>query len=115
MKACGKCLCGSVELEVELSNTEVGACHCNMCRKWSGAPMMAIDCGDSLKISDESLVSRYESSEWAESKGVGLTGILKPDWSNYQTTMCFKKNSGDNNGNIYVVHFEGNRWISILL
>lgn len=66
MRARGKCLCGSIALEVELSNTEMAACHCNMCRTWSGGPMLAVDCGDSLKFADEKLVKRYQSSEWAE-------------------------------------------------
>lgn len=66
MKANGKCLCGSIELKVELSNTEMAACHCSMCRTWSGGPMLAVDCSDSLKISDETSVKRYQSSEWAE-------------------------------------------------
>ncbi len=84
MKASGKCLCGSIELEVEVSNTETGACHCNMCRTWSGGPMLAIDCGDSLKISDESSVKRYQSSEWAErgfceTCGTHLFYYLKPN------------------------------------
>jgi hypothetical protein len=66
MKANGKCLCGSIELEVELSNAEMAACHCSMCRTWSGGPMLAVDCGSSLKITDESSLTRYQSSEWAE-------------------------------------------------
>ncbi len=83
MKVNAKCLCGSVELEVDLANTEVAACHCNMCRKWSGGPMMAIDCGDSLKITGKSSVSQYQSSEWAErgfcsNCGTHLFYLLKP-------------------------------------
>ena len=66
MKANGKCLCGSVELEVEMENSEVAACHCSMCRKWSGGPMMAMETSDTLIISGESSVSRYDSSEWAD-------------------------------------------------
>lgn len=66
MKGRGKCLCGSVELEVEYQNSEIAACHCSMCRNWGGGPMMAIDCGGSVKITDESNVSRYASSEWAQ-------------------------------------------------
>lgn len=66
MKGHGKCLCGSVVLEVEYESSEVAACHCSMCRSWGGGPMMAIDCGSSVKISDESSVSRYASSEWAQ-------------------------------------------------
>ena len=78
-----KCLCGAVELAVELSNTEVAACHCSMCRKWSGGPMLAIDSGELKSISNESLVTRYQSSEWAErgfcSKcGTHLFYFLKP-------------------------------------
>lgn len=66
MKTNTKCLCGSVELEVELSSSEIAACHCSMCRKWSGGPMLAIDSGELKSISNESLVTRYQSSEWAE-------------------------------------------------
>ena len=51
MKGKGKCLCGSVELEVEYVSNELGACHCSMCRNWSGGPMLVIDCADSVKIS----------------------------------------------------------------
>ena len=84
MKANGKCLCGLVKLEVDLSSTKVAACHCGMCRNWSGGPMMAIDCGDSLKMSNEASVVRFQSSEWAErgfcSKcGTHLFYFLKPN------------------------------------
>lgn len=83
MKANGKCLCGSVVVEVELPVTEVAACHCSMCRNWSGAPMLAVDCGDSLVIADDTHVTRYQSSEWAERGfcsqcGTHLFYYLKP-------------------------------------
>ena len=83
MKTSSKCLCGAVELEIELSNTEIAACHCSMCRKWSGGPMLAIDSGELKNISNESLVSRYPSSEWAERGfcsqcGTHLFYFLKP-------------------------------------
>lgn len=84
MKANGKCLCGSVELEVEMGNAEVAACHCSMCRKWSGGPMMALETSDTLIISGESSVSRYHSSEWADrgfcvNCGTHLFYHLKPN------------------------------------
>ena len=62
------CLCGSVKFDIELSNSEpeIAACHCNMCRKWLGGPMLAIDCGMLKNISGESFITRYSSSEWAE-------------------------------------------------
>lgn len=83
MKSNSKCLCGAVELEVELSNSDVAACHCRMCRKWSGGPMMVIDSGELKSISNESLVTRYQSSEWAERGfcakcGTHLFYFLKP-------------------------------------
>ncbi len=83
MKTSSKCLCGAVELEIELSNTEIAACHCSMCRKWSGGPMLAIDSGELKSISNESLVTRYPSSEWAERGfcsqcGTHLFYFLKP-------------------------------------
>ncbi|MFA0678598.1 GFA family protein, partial [Vibrio sp. 10N.222.51.A6] len=74
MKGKGKCLCGSVELEVEYASNELGACHCSMCRNWSGGPMLVIDCADSVKISGESNVVRYKSSEWAERGFCGKCG-----------------------------------------
>ena len=75
MKGKGKCLCGSVELEVEYSSNELGACHCSMCRNWSGGPMLVIDCADSVKISGESNVVRYKSSDWAE-RGSAVNVVL---------------------------------------
>lgn len=66
MKATGKCLCGSVQLEVELATSDAAACHCSTCRNWSGGPMLAVDCGESFKVADESAVTRYQSSEWAQ-------------------------------------------------
>ncbi len=83
MQITSKCLCGSVELEVELSGTEVAACHCDMCRKWSGGPLLAIDSGELKNISGESFVKRYQSSEWAERGfcsecGTHLFYYLKP-------------------------------------
>lgn len=83
MKKIGKCLCGSVELEVECSSTEIAACHCSVCRNWAGGPMFAIDCKDAVKISGESHVVRYDSSDWAERGfcnkcGTHLFYYLKP-------------------------------------
>ena len=34
IKASGSCLCGSVKVTAGKLNTGVGACHCDMCRKW---------------------------------------------------------------------------------
>ncbi len=62
------CLCGKVSIEVQDFHTEVGACHCSMCRKWGSGPLLTVNggTGDQIKITPENLVTRYQSSEWAE-------------------------------------------------
>ncbi|WP_438713650.1 GFA family protein [Enterococcus sp. AZ109] len=30
-----KCLCGKVSIEIKDVHSEVSACHCSMCRKWT--------------------------------------------------------------------------------
>lgn len=62
----GSCLCKAVSLSTISTNNEVGACHCNMCRKWGGSSLLAIDCGSDLSFTGEENISVYQSSEWAE-------------------------------------------------
>lgn len=61
----GKCLCGAVTVTSRWV-TEVEACHCGMCRRWGGGPLMAIHCGTDVNVSGEANVSVYASSKWAE-------------------------------------------------
>ena len=62
----GSCLCGAVRLTVDSFQGSLGACHCTMCRKWGGGPLLAIDCGTDVHIDGEANVSAYDSSEWAQ-------------------------------------------------
>ena len=62
----GGCLCGAVEVEAISGNTNAGACHCNICRRWGGGPLMAVDCGLDVSFSNEDSITRYASSDWAE-------------------------------------------------
>lgn len=62
----GQCLCGAVHLKARLEKCEVDACHCDMCRRWSGGPMLAVSTGDSVSLEGENDVSVYGSSDWAE-------------------------------------------------
>jgi hypothetical protein len=62
----GRCLCGKVSFTVEPENSEVGACHCSMCRRWSGGPFMVVDCKSTLRIDDGAPLGLYQSSDWAE-------------------------------------------------
>jgi hypothetical protein len=60
------CLCGAVTLHVTPLGHSVGACHCGMCRRWSGGPMLAVECASEMHIEGEDRVGRFRSSDWAE-------------------------------------------------
>lgn len=62
----GRCLCGAVSFTAERSGNNVGACHCGMCRRWSGGPLMAVDCGVDVAIDGEENLTVFDSSDWAE-------------------------------------------------
>ena len=62
----GNCLCGSTGLTTTSLSKNVGACHCNMCRKWGGGPLMAVDCGTDVSLKGEEHIGVFNSSEWAE-------------------------------------------------
>lgn len=62
----GHCLCGAVKVSIGGDQTHVGACHCSMCRRWSGGPLMAIDCGTDVAFEGEDSIAVFDSSPWAE-------------------------------------------------
>ncbi|MCX7207972.1 MAG: GFA family protein [Proteobacteria bacterium] len=62
----GACLCGAVKFSAKTMSNKVGACHCGMCRKWTGGPFLAVDCGTEVAFTGSDAISRYASSEWAE-------------------------------------------------
>ncbi|PCH57548.1 MAG: aldehyde-activating protein [Legionellales bacterium] len=66
IEATGNCLCGNVTLQAKALNTNVGACHCNMCRKWGGGPLLAVDCGSEVTFTGADNISIFDSSTWAE-------------------------------------------------
>ena len=65
MSRTGRCLCGAVQFEAEGVSDEVHACHCNMCRHWSGGPGLAVQ-AESVRFTGEEHLARYASSGWAE-------------------------------------------------
>lgn len=62
----GSCLCGAVKITVEEFDPHFGACHCTMCQKWGGGPLLAADCGDEVVFDHEDMIATFKSSEWAE-------------------------------------------------
>lgn len=79
----GRCLCGAVTFAAEDAAAEYSACHCGMCRRWSGgAPFFAVR-AKAVTFASEELVGRYASSAWAERGfckrcGTTLFYFLKP-------------------------------------
>ena len=61
----GSCLCGAVNLSTKIKR-EVGACHCNICRKWGGSALLGVESESDVSFSGEENIGVYQSSEWAE-------------------------------------------------
>ena len=60
------CLCNAVQIKVAEMSRHVGACHCEMCRKWGGSALMAVDCGTGVSFLGEEHITLFDSSAWAE-------------------------------------------------
>jgi hypothetical protein len=65
MSASGRCLCGAVTFTAEDVDHGVHACHCNMCRRWSGGPGLSASVGR-VRFTGAEHIGRYDSSAWAE-------------------------------------------------
>lgn len=61
----GTCLCGSVSVSAP-DNTHMSACHCGMCRRWGGGPMLAVHCEAGVQITGTEAITTFRSSDWAE-------------------------------------------------
>ncbi|MBW2244172.1 MAG: GFA family protein [Deltaproteobacteria bacterium] len=61
----GRCLCGDITFTAREVETEIHACHCSMCRTWSGGPVLGAAVA-SVEYSGEENIAVYGSSEWAE-------------------------------------------------
>ncbi|NAW87348.1 GFA family protein [Photobacterium halotolerans] len=62
----GHCLCGKVGLKSTSGALHAEACHCGMCRKWSGGPYLSVAAGTEVSFTGEENISRFSSSEWGE-------------------------------------------------
>lgn len=69
----GGCLCGAVTYKITSEVTQTGACHCSMCRAWSGGVYLAIEVPpDGLEVHGTPAV--FKSSDWAERAFCGTCG-----------------------------------------
>jgi hypothetical protein len=64
--ATGTCLCGAVTLAFRIQDHVFDACHCGMCRKWSGGPALTVQADGEVTFTGEDHIGTYSSSEWAE-------------------------------------------------
>lgn len=62
----GRCLCGAVRFSAEVSKKEVDCCHCGMCRRWGGGPVLTVMVDGPPRFDDEAVLGVYRSSESAE-------------------------------------------------
>lgn len=63
----GSCLCGAVTYTLDQAPTEAGACHCSMCRKWSGGVFIGFEAQPgAVTLTGEDHITRFASSEWGE-------------------------------------------------
>ena len=60
------CLCSAVKINTEKLKHNVGVCHCGMCRKWTGGPLLAIETEGKVSFEGEENITRFKSSQWAE-------------------------------------------------
>ena len=61
----GHCLCGAVTITVRSHADAVSACHCSMCRRWSGSAFWGFEAhADAVDIAGP--VRTYRSSSFAE-------------------------------------------------
>ena len=78
----GGCLCGAVRFTATGVETDHEACHCGMCRRWAGSPLLAANT-ESVRFEGEESPEVYDSSEWASrgfcsTCGSSLFYYLKP-------------------------------------
>ena len=67
MSTTGGCLCGAVRFTLDEAPTSYGACHCRMCRKFSGGIELGVQVNpDGIMWEGEDNLQTFASSEWAE-------------------------------------------------
>ena len=63
----GQCLCSAVEFQVDVPERTYSICHCGLCRRWSGGPLMSVHCPEPNTewLNDEGL-TWYQGTPWAQ-------------------------------------------------
>lgn len=86
----GGCMCGAVRFEAQLTRHEFGACHCEMCRRWTGSALLGITVPRAKVVwSGQENIATIQSSSWAErawcskcGSGLYFRVTVESDYSN---------------------------------
>lgn len=63
----GQCMCGAVRFDARDVPDTFGACHCEMCRRWTGSALLGVSVPiGNVTWDGEEHISRLQSSSWAE-------------------------------------------------
>jgi hypothetical protein len=68
MDVAGSCLCGRIKIQLSEISPEITICHCQMCQKFHGGPFLSLAActSEQITIDNQTLIQRYDSSEWAQ-------------------------------------------------
>mgnify|MGYP000101944498 FL=1 len=61
----GRCLCGAVSFTAAQVEPGMHACHCRICRRWTGGPSISANAAG-VAFAGTAYLSVYESSAWGE-------------------------------------------------
>jgi hypothetical protein len=68
-------MCGAVSFEAEPESMEFHACHCEMCRRWTGSALLSVPVAAAdMHWSGEDEIRIIRSSDWAERGWCGACG-----------------------------------------
>ena len=60
-------MCGAVKFRARNMPSTFGACHCDMCKRWSGGRWMGVHVDrDDLSLEGQDAITVFKSSPWAE-------------------------------------------------
>lgn len=90
----GRCLCGAITFTAQGVDTHHHACHCSMCRRWSGGAPFFSASTDEVTFTGTEHIARYKSSTWAErgfcrTCGTTLFYFLEPTKSYMMSVGAF--------------------------
>lgn len=62
----GGCLCCAITYTAKATSHDVQVCHCGMCRRWTGGPLMFVEVDGVPEFQGREAIGIYRSSETGE-------------------------------------------------